>query len=598
MLLAYIVGVRWFGRDVPVRLSDRLQVLLGSFMSTTDSFSSGTSEGVEAFRLLNETLSEDGKFLKRTSAFRNTEGDVCIQIHTYKLFSIKMFVEPVDSDLADFFFEQKSSGLSSCPCTDEVQNRSPEKENNNNGKCLKRRNNENDINNKKYEAMNPVGSRPFPVDVQEMGPEREKGNIIENNGKQSRKFENEKKINNENYVPSKLRMSRSPPAEVQDNGPENEKKNSGTENERKMCKTDNEKNKKSEEGNMDLENKPVAENILKTYKEVLLSLDKGEDQAEKYGNDKKRTQTVPGKRRPEKRSENDRRVESANAGPTLVPEAPRSCHVPAGAVRVIPTPKNWRKRQGNISTNESGSPSTKERRKHFDEEATGLGPLKSLLNKISPKNFEKVSGQICAFLVENPARVETTAGVVTEFAIRQQFYARTYAQLCTLLLKKLPKESANAYRTHLGIQCKRLFEVSENLNIKGKNLNAEQELISIKNRKQYVGLCSYIASLCLEGIFESRRVAVCIRSLLRKGDEGSLEAVCALLETAGQKVDQSVKASPVGTQVVNSIYSSIKEIMEKKLTSSRMRYLLLDIVELRERGWKPRIPKEVPQCRK
>ncbi|XP_076069858.1 uncharacterized protein LOC143041728 [Oratosquilla oratoria] len=264
------------------------------------------------------------------------------------------------------------------------------------------------------------------------------------------------------------------------------------------------------------------------------------------------TKTAPGIGRPETRIENDRRVETANTGSSRVPETSREYSVPVGEARVIPTPKNW-------------------------------------------KNFEKLSGQIHVFLEENPATVETAAEIVTVFAMRQQFYARTYSQLCTFLMKKLSKESADAYRTRLGVQCKRLFEVSENLSCTGRNPNAEMELNSIKVRKQYVALCSYIANLCLEGIFECRRVALCIKSLLKKGDEASLEAVCALLETAGHKLDQSVKVSPVGTQVVNSIYSLIKEMVEKKLTSNRMRYLLLDIVELRERGWKPRIHKDVPQ---
>ncbi|XP_076030843.1 uncharacterized protein LOC143019027 [Oratosquilla oratoria] len=255
-------------------------------------------------------------------------------------------------------------------------------------------------------------------------------------------------------------------------------------------------------------------------------------------------------------------------------------------------------REKRRSTEESTSPISKERPKHFETKVTGLGPVKSLFNKLSPKNFERVSDQIRVYLAENQAAVELAAELVTEFAICQQFYSRTYSQLCSLLLKKLSKESAQAFRTRLGILCKRLFEVSENPNPNSGKHNAEEELDCIKKRKRYVALCTYIANLSLEGIFESRRVALCIKSLLEKRDEASLEAACALLQTAGQKLDQSVKTSPIGTKAVSDIYSVINEITERKLTSPRMTYLLLDIVELRDRGWKPRIPKDIPQCRK
>ncbi|XP_076049559.1 eukaryotic translation initiation factor 4 gamma 1-like [Oratosquilla oratoria] len=216
------------------------------------------------------------------------------------------------------------------------------------------------------------------------------------------------------------------------------------------------------------------------------------------------------------------------------------------------------------------------------------------MNKLSAKNFKKISEQIKAFLAKHPGEVGTAAGIIVDFATRQQFYSQTYAQLSKILTESLGREQTKVFKARLLSECQSSFETradNESLDNLPREERAEAELKKIACRKRYVSLCVFIGCLCLENLVLTSRVAYCAQVLLRRKDETSLEAVCALLQGMGKKMDEVAGTSPIAIQEVQKIYSSIKEIVDQRLTCSRLRYLLIDIQELRERNWQPKMPK-------
>ncbi|CAB4020946.1 eukaryotic translation initiation factor 4 gamma 1 isoform X1 [Paramuricea clavata] len=75
----------------------------------------------------------------------------------------------------------------------------------------------------------------------------------------------------------------------------------------------------------------------------------------------------------------------------------------------------------------------------------------------------------------------------------------------------------------------------------------------------------------------------CIFKLLRAGDEESLESMCKLLFTIGKDLD-SDRAKPR----IEQYFDQINRIIAAKKVSSRVIFMLRDVIELRQNKWVPR----------
>lgn len=89
----------------------------------------------------------------------------------------------------------------------------------------------------------------------------------------------------------------------------------------------------------------------------------------------------------------------------------------------------------------------------------------------------------------------------------------------------------------------------------------------------------------------------CVVKLLKNHDEESLECLCRLLSTIGKDLDFE-KAKPRMDQYFNQMDKIIKE----RKTSSRIRFMLQDVLDLRKSNWVPRRadqgPKTIDQIHK
>lgn len=75
----------------------------------------------------------------------------------------------------------------------------------------------------------------------------------------------------------------------------------------------------------------------------------------------------------------------------------------------------------------------------------------------------------------------------------------------------------------------------------------------------------------------------CLSKLLDNKDEESLECLCKLLTTIGKELEQ--KQNDLGP-----IFTAMKEIADKKSCkfSSRIRFMIQDVIDLRFAKWQPR----------
>uniref|UniRef100_A0A8C7NU02 Eukaryotic translation initiation factor 4 gamma, 1a n=1 Tax=Oncorhynchus mykiss TaxID=8022 RepID=A0A8C7NU02_ONCMY len=82
----------------------------------------------------------------------------------------------------------------------------------------------------------------------------------------------------------------------------------------------------------------------------------------------------------------------------------------------------------------------------------------------------------------------------------------------------------------------------------------------------------------------------CIVKLLKNHDEESLECLCRLLSTIGKDLDFE-KAKPR----MDQYFAQMDKIIKEKKTSSRIRFMLQDVIDLRRSGWVPRRGEQGPK---
>ena len=83
--------------------------------------------------------------------------------------------------------------------------------------------------------------------------------------------------------------------------------------------------------------------------------------------------------------------------------------------------------------------------------------------------------------------------------------------------------------------------------------------------------------------------------LLKETDEESLECLCRLMTTVGQELESETKGrlekggnGALNLRPIESYFREMVKIIEEKKTSSRVRFLMQDVVDLRNNRWQKR----------
>ena len=108
-----------------------------------------------------------------------------------------------------------------------------------------------------------------------------------------------------------------------------------------------------------------------------------------------------------------------------------------------------------------------------------------------------------------------------------------------------------------------------------------------------MGNIRFIGELYKLQMVTARIMHECVKKLLKTRDEESLECLCRLLTTVGQVLDQETKqrlskGPQNGLNDLSVYFTEMKKIIEDQRLSSRVRFLMNDVIEQRIANWKPR----------
>ncbi|TRZ00323.1 hypothetical protein DNTS_024132 [Danionella cerebrum] len=232
--------------------------------------------------------------------------------------------------------------------------------------------------------------------------------------------------------------------------------------------------------------------------------------------------------------------------------------------------------------------------------------VRSVLNKLTPQMFQQLMKQVTELTIDTEERLKGVIDLIFEKAISEPNFS------LRVPTSDKPGVTVN-FRKLLLNRCQKEFEKDKDddevFEQKQKELDAategeerqrltdELQDAKDKARKRSLGNIKFIGELFKLKMLTEPIMHDCIVKLLKNHDEDSLECLCRLLSTIGKDLDFE-KAKPR----MDQYFHQMEKIIKEKKTSSRIRFMLQDVLDLRKNTWVPRRgdqgPKTIDQIHK
>ncbi|XP_076664476.1 eukaryotic translation initiation factor 4 gamma isoform X6 [Andrena cerasifolii] len=236
--------------------------------------------------------------------------------------------------------------------------------------------------------------------------------------------------------------------------------------------------------------------------------------------------------------------------------------------------------------------------------------VRSVLNKLTPQKFATLVDQVRALPIDTPERLQGVIDLVFEKAVDEPSFSVAYALMCKeLALMKVSEPDPNpekdcslSFKKLIITRCQKEFEnntvnevtrssklkeIDECTDLeKKKDLQLALEDEERRIRVKSVGNVRFIGELYKQGLLTSKIMHRCIHQLLNQGDADSLECLCKLLSTIGK--DLELKGS---SDEMADYFHKMQDIVGRRgqgKISSRIRFMLQDVIDLRANTWIPR----------
>lgn len=239
--------------------------------------------------------------------------------------------------------------------------------------------------------------------------------------------------------------------------------------------------------------------------------------------------------------------------------------------------------------------------------------VKAALNKMTPENFDRISQQILTIAAQSKSETDgrtlrQVIQLVFEKATDEAHWASMYAKFCAEMLMNMSSDikdegikdkngqvvtGGNLFRKYLLNRCQEEFEKGWKINLPEPKEGESKEVTMLSDeyyeaaaaKRRGLGLVKFIGELFKLNMLTERIMHECVKKLLDyKGtpDEAEVESLCSLLRTIGKQID-SPESRVAGA--VDMYFERINQTMNLPDLPSRMRFMLLDIIDLRKAGW-------------
>lgn len=223
--------------------------------------------------------------------------------------------------------------------------------------------------------------------------------------------------------------------------------------------------------------------------------------------------------------------------------------------------------------------------------------VRGILNKITPETFDKLSKELVNVGLDSPRTLRGVIYLLFDKALKDLKYSSLYAKLCQELSEKAPnfeqEPGPNTFCKFLISKCEDEFErrrkATEDFDSKNELTDEEYEQKAIAKQKM-LGNIKFICELGKKRLLQEEILHECIRGLLSKKKERpiqdqaqDLECLCQIMRTIGSLLD--IQAS---RNLMNQYFERIDLFSKKSELPSRIRFMLRDVIDLRNNNWRPR----------
>ncbi|KAL3683609.1 hypothetical protein R1sor_001631 [Riccia sorocarpa] len=241
-----------------------------------------------------------------------------------------------------------------------------------------------------------------------------------------------------------------------------------------------------------------------------------------------------------------------------------------------------------------------------DEEEQKQRLIKSILNKLTPQNFDKLFAQVKEVHIDSATTLTGVISQIFDKALTEPTFCEMYAKFCVQLAAELPEfveeEEKITFKRVLLNKCQEEFERGEREQQEAEKTEEEGEVKltkeereekRVKARRRMLGNIRFIGELYKKNMLTERIMHECIKKLLgeyQNPDEEDVEALCKLMSTIGRIIDHQ-KAK----EHIDTYFRRMETLSENYKLSSRLRFMLKDVIDLRRNGWQERRKVEGPQ---
>ncbi|KIZ04763.1 Eukaryotic initiation factor iso-4F subunit p82-34 [Monoraphidium neglectum] len=226
--------------------------------------------------------------------------------------------------------------------------------------------------------------------------------------------------------------------------------------------------------------------------------------------------------------------------------------------------------------------------------------VKGILNKLTPEKFDRLLAQLLS-VITNAAILKATIALVFESAVAQPTFCAMYADLCLHLSREVPEFPPGEgdtrpikFKRMLLNTCQDEFEGVAEAREELQQISDAQERAAAEKRvkTRTMGTVRLIAELYRQEVVKENIILVCIRELLEAANpksvpaEDSIEAACEMITISGKALAASEDKKT--RDALDGYMARLQRLQDAKELSSRIRFVVRDVVDMRRNKWVPR----------
>ncbi|XP_029704340.1 eukaryotic translation initiation factor 4 gamma 3-like [Takifugu rubripes] len=223
--------------------------------------------------------------------------------------------------------------------------------------------------------------------------------------------------------------------------------------------------------------------------------------------------------------------------------------------------------------------------------------FRGILNKLTPERFESLMKQVDELNINNEETLNAVVELIVNKALSEQSYSATYAKMCHhlkgLMVSSRSSDGFVYFHNLLLKRCQMEFEngllkeKETNVSVaqeegEQQQLKVDLEQTKLKTRVRSVANMRFIGELFKQRMITEAIIHTCAVKLLQDVCEESMECLCKLLSMVGKDLDTETERPKL-----NSYYDYIFYLLKEWKMSTRIKFMLQDVVALRKNNWVP-----------